>query len=78
MSSDPRETYKSAEQRLRAILFGDGTYEPGVVHGEEQRGKVSTELRRMREAFAEVARRETNLEEELLSAAKRTTTRERS
>jgi excisionase family DNA binding protein len=46
------ESYRHAEQRLRRMLLGDGMTEPGVVKGEESRVRVTTVLRRMREAFA--------------------------
>ena len=49
--SESAETYRRAEQRLRLLLFGDGTETPGRVRGEESRQQVSAELRRMRNAF---------------------------
>jgi hypothetical protein len=48
---DPLETFRKAERRLHAILFGDGTYEPGLVKGAERRAEVTRQLRRIREAF---------------------------
>jgi hypothetical protein len=36
---------------LRELLFGDGTFSPGVVKGEERRAETTRILRRMREAF---------------------------
>jgi hypothetical protein len=72
-ADDPREKYKRAEQRLRTILLGDGTYEPGVVHGEEQRAKVAAQLRVMREAIDGLTQHEAELAEELLNAAQRKT-----
>ena len=51
--SEPTETYRRADQRLRLLLFGDGSETPGRVKGEEYRQQVSAELRRMRNAFHE-------------------------
>ena len=48
--SDPLETYRQADQRLRLLLLGDGIDTMGRVKGEEQRRQVSAELRRMRSA----------------------------
>jgi len=48
---EPGEAYRRADQRLRLLLFGDGTETPGRVRGEESRQQVSAELRRMRNAF---------------------------
>ena len=53
--SEPAETYRRADQRLRLLLFGDGSETPGRVKGEEYRQQVSAELRRMRNAFHEAA-----------------------
>ena len=77
-ADDPSETYKKAERRLRDILFGNGVTEPGAVKGDERRGRVAAELRRMRQAFDELTQHETDLAEELLKATKRKTTRTRS
>jgi hypothetical protein len=74
-ADDPREKYRRAERRLRGVLLGDGTYEPGAVKGEEQRDHVAADLRRMREAFDEVTQHEDDLAEELLEAAQRKTKR---
>ncbi|MBA3332970.1 MAG: helix-turn-helix domain-containing protein, partial [Actinobacteria bacterium] len=52
---EPGEAYRRADQRLRLLLFGDGTETPGRVRGEESRQQVSAELRRMRNAFQAVA-----------------------
>ena len=49
--SESAETYRRADQRLRLLLFGDGTETPGRVRGEESRRQVIAELRRMRSAF---------------------------
>jgi hypothetical protein len=48
---DPASIYRSAERRLRDVVLGDGMYSVGIAKGEEARGKVSRELRAMREAF---------------------------
>ena len=48
--SDPLETYRLADQRLRLLLLGDGMDTLGRVRGEEQRRQVLLELRRMRSA----------------------------
>lgn len=58
--SDPHESYRRAELRLRALLFGDENSSPGVIRGgEEARLRVRAELRRMRQAMGElVAARE--------------------
>ena len=45
------ETYRNADQRIRLLLFGDGAETPGRVRGEEARQQVTSELRRMRNAF---------------------------
>jgi excisionase family DNA binding protein len=50
-ASEPAETYRRAEQRLRLLLLGDGVDSPGRVRGEEHRQQVIAELRRMRHAF---------------------------
>lgn len=49
--SDLAETYRGAEQRLRLMLFGDGTYTAGLVTGEAKRREVAAQLRRMRNTF---------------------------
>ena len=49
--SESADTYRRADQRLRLLLFGDGTETPGRVRGEESRQQVIAELRRMRSAF---------------------------
>jgi excisionase family DNA binding protein len=48
--SDPLETYRQADRRLRLVLLGDGIATVGRVTGEEQRRQVLAELRRMRSA----------------------------
>jgi excisionase family DNA binding protein len=50
-AGEPAETYRRAELRLRLLLLGDGIDSPGRVRGEEYRGQVVAELRRMRNAF---------------------------
>jgi excisionase family DNA binding protein len=50
-ASEPAETYRRSEQRLRLLLLGDGVDSPGRVKGEDYRGQVAAELRRMRHAF---------------------------
>jgi excisionase family DNA binding protein len=76
------EAYRTAERRLRRLLFGDGEMEPGVVKGEEARMRAMTSLRHMREAFAEALEdgvgraeaaetRATELQQELLQVAAR-------
>jgi hypothetical protein len=52
---DPTQAYHRAERRLRELLFGDGTFSPGMVKGEERRMETTKILRRMREAFDEAA-----------------------
>jgi excisionase family DNA binding protein len=49
-AGEPAETYRRAELR-RPLLLGDGIDSPGRVRGEEYRGQVVAELRRMRNAF---------------------------
>ncbi len=49
--SDPAESYRKADLRIRQLLLGDGSATPGVVKGEEFRLRVIAELRRMRDAF---------------------------
>ena len=73
---DSREKYKRAEQQLRDLLFGDAMYSRGAVKGEEQRAKVSAQLRVMREAAAELAQHESDLADELLKATQRRTKRQ--
>jgi hypothetical protein len=53
-ANEHEQRYHAAERRLRNLLFGDGTYNPGIVKGEEHRGDAARELRFMREAFDEV------------------------
>lgn len=48
--SDPLETYRRADRRLRLLLLGDGIDTVGRVKGEEHREQVTAELRRMRKA----------------------------
>jgi|SRR6476660_8675393 excisionase family DNA binding protein len=48
--SGPLETYRQAEQQLRLLLLGDGIDAVGQVKGEEQRRRVTAQLRRMRSA----------------------------
>lgn len=50
---DVVEAYRRTEQRLRLMLLGDGTNEPGMVRGEEQRTRASAALRRMRDLFTQ-------------------------
>jgi excisionase family DNA binding protein len=49
--SDPAETYRKADLRLRQMLLGDGVDTPGLVKGEDLRLRVIKDLRRMRDAF---------------------------
>ena len=49
--SDPAETYRTADQRLRQLLLGDGVDTPGLVKGDDLRQRVITNLRHMRDAF---------------------------
>jgi excisionase family DNA binding protein len=49
--SDPAETYRTADLRLRQLLLGDGVDTPGLVKGEDSRQRVINNLRRMRDAF---------------------------
>lgn len=85
-ASDPQSRYRRAERRLRALLLGDGVYEPGIAKGEESRSRAARELRVMREAFDEIVRgggdrveqveaRLADLEEELKRLASATTER---
>ena len=76
--SDPFETHRRADQRLRLLLLGDGVATVGLVKGEEQRQQVTAELRRMRTALDAVLEREKSpardagakeLDEELQSIA---------
>jgi hypothetical protein len=64
---DPETIYHQAERRLREILFGDGTFTPGYVKGEERRLEVTRTLRKMREAFDSAA---TAVERQLAETAK--------
>jgi hypothetical protein len=50
-----RETYRTAELRLRQLLFGDLVNSAGRLKGEEPRREATNELRRMRTAFTETA-----------------------
>jgi hypothetical protein len=84
--TDDRDKFRSAERRVRHLLFGDGVEEPGRLKGEQVREEVTRALRRMREAFdaivagseegqektAEAEARVAGLEEELtrIAAAK--------
>jgi hypothetical protein len=54
-TDDPTQAYQKAERRLRELLFGDGTFSPGLVKGEEPRREATKILRRMREALDEAA-----------------------
>jgi excisionase family DNA binding protein len=49
--SDPVETYRTADLRLRHLLLGDGVDTPGLVKGEDLRLRVIGDLRHMRDAF---------------------------
>lgn len=77
-ASEPAETYRKADQRLRLLLFGDGVDSAGRVRGEEYRHQVAAELRSMRRAFDDVledraenaAARAAGLEEELQKIAR--------
>ena len=53
--SELADTYRKADQRLRMLLFGDGSETPGRVRGEESRQQVNAELRRMRTAFLDAS-----------------------
>jgi hypothetical protein len=56
-AKDPEARFRAADRRLRALLFGDGMYHPGIAKGDENRTQAARELRVMREAFeAAVAR----------------------
>jgi hypothetical protein len=50
-----RETYRTAEFRLRQLLFGDSIGSAGRLRGEEPRRQAVNELRRMRTAFDDAA-----------------------
>lgn len=70
------DAYRAVERRIRLLLLGDGSYETGVVRGEEARARVTTQLRHLRTAFdGVVARNEADearildLEEELKAQA---------
>lgn len=70
------DAYRAAERRIRLLLLGDGSYEAGVVRGEEARARVSTQLRQLRAAFDDVVARNeadeariVDLEEELSARA---------
>jgi hypothetical protein len=54
-TDDPTQAFQKAERRLRELLFGDGTFTPGMVKGEERRMETTKILRRMREAFDQAA-----------------------
>ena len=54
--SDPYESYRRAELRLRTLLLGDESSSPGLLRGgEEARLRVRAELRRMRQAVSDLA-----------------------
>jgi len=55
---DVVEAYRRAELRLRLMLLGDGTSEPGMVRGEEPRARASAALRRMRDLFTQAVAEE--------------------
>jgi hypothetical protein len=63
---NPETVYNQAERRLREILFGDGTFSPGVVKGEDRRLEVTRTLRKMRDAFDAAA---TEVERQLAATA---------
>lgn len=74
------KAYRRADQRLRLMLLGDGTTEPGLVKGEEARARATAALRQMRELFMQAVSeagelaatadaRSAFLEEELLRLA---------
>src|SRR6476620_10835966 len=48
--TDPLESYRQADQKLRLLLLGDGLDTVGQVKGEEQRRRVTAQLRHMRNA----------------------------
>jgi BMFP domain-containing protein YqiC len=89
---DDRDKFRSAERRVRHMLFGDGVQEPGRLKGEEVREEVTRALRRMRESFdavlarseegqerkTEVEARVADLEEELTRIARSKARRARS
>ena len=90
--SDDRDKFRSAERRVRSLLFGDGVEQPGRLKGEEVREEAARALRRMREAFdavlagseesheqkAGVEPRVADLEEELTRIARSEAKRARS
>ena len=43
------EMYRTADRQLRLLLLGDGVDTPGLVKGEDFRGRVIADLRHMRE-----------------------------
>ena len=49
--TDAVESYRTVDLRLRQVLLGDGVDTPGLVKGEDTRLRVTTDLRRMRDAF---------------------------
>ena len=51
LTGGQRESYGKAELRLRLLLFGDGTDDPGRVRGDDFRERARIELHRMRNAF---------------------------
>jgi hypothetical protein len=64
------DAYRAAERRIRLLLLGDGTYEAGVVRGEEARARVNTQLRHLRAAFDEVLARNEEDEARILDLEK--------
>jgi hypothetical protein len=66
-----REVYRKAELRLRLLLFGDTESVAGRLKGDEARQQAALELRRMRNAFGEVADQaeKTNLPDDLRERA---------
>jgi hypothetical protein len=50
----PIDAFRTAERKLRQLLLGDGSYEPGQVRGEEARARVSMLLRQLHAAFDDV------------------------
>jgi excisionase family DNA binding protein len=87
-SRRPEEMYRTADRQLRLLLLGDGVDAPGLVKGEDFRGRVIADLRRMRDAFdralseseplpaERVAPRSADLEEELRRIAARSRTQQ--
>jgi excisionase family DNA binding protein len=52
--TEPRESYRRAELRLRLLLLGDES-RPGVIRSEEARLRAQAELRHMRHAVGDLA-----------------------